>query len=238
MKLNEVFDYLKYGELGNVNLGVPDVDSIVGEIKPEHYPKLIAHTNMALTALYTRFWLSSKEVIIQLVPHIQQYWLDRKYADTNELSSEPYRYIMDSVFDPFLGDVLKIEEIHNEGGEIVYLNDLTQPWSVFTPTYNSIQIPYPMWCNSLVVHYRANHPRIDLQTKDPAQVELQIPEGFLEPLLFYIAHRVFASMNVDNDGESNNYLQKYEMSCKGLETKGLHITPNYSNLQLDRNGWK
>lgn len=238
MKLSEVFNYLESGELGNIALGVPDVDSVIGEIRPEHWPKLIAHTNLALTALYTRFWLSSKEEIIQLFPHIQQYWLDRKYAQTNTLSPESYRYIMDSVFMPFQDDVLKIEEIHNEGGEIVYLNDLTQPWSVFTPTYNSIQIPYPMWCNSLVIHYRANHPQIPLDTDKPNQVELQIPHGFLEPLLFYIAHRVFASMNVDNDGESNNYLQKYENSCKQLESKGLHITPNYSNLRLDQNGWK
>lgn len=263
--LKDIFENLAYGELQQAAVGLllaqdigPQSD-IINMDDPEYIErarnedKVVRHVNMALTALHTRFWLASREVIIQQYDHIQQYWLDKKYAQTNNLSTEPLRYIMDSIFDPFQDDCLKIEEVHDEGGETLFLNDLTEPWSVFTPTYNSIQVPYPMWCNTLVAHYRANHPKVSLykdvligpfqaktdksQKLRPEEVEIFIPEGFMEPLLFYVAHRVFGALNVDNNAEGNNYLQKYEASCQRLEQSGLQITPHYGNEKLDKAGW-
>jgi hypothetical protein len=239
MKLSDVFEHLQHGELSHIFLGTQSVDDTTSGIDPKEYPRLVSSVNQALTALYTRFWLASQDVIIQQYDHIQQYWLDSKYSWRNALSTERTKYLMDSEFEPFLDNCLKIEQVYDEDGRGLFLNDLTEPWSVFTPTYNSIQVPYPMWCNHLLVHYRANHPKIHYNKDhfDPAQIELQIPEGFLEPLLYYVASRIFAGMDVDGGQGSMQYLQKYEQSCKMLESRGLQITPHYGNTRLDDHGW-
>ena len=236
--LKDIFEQLTYGELSNLAVGNLVSDDPESAPDPKDYARIMAHINLGLKALYTRFWLSSKEVIIQLYDHIQIYTLDRKYAVTNNLSMEKWKYIIDSVYEPFLDDVLKIEQVFDEGGRGLFLNDLTEPWSVFTPAYNQVRITYPMWCNSLVVHYRASHPTLKYEPgMDPASIEVLLPEAMLEPLLFYVAHRAFGSLNVDQNAESNNYLQKYEQSCQRLMQLGLYITPNYGNERLDQKGW-
>lgn len=232
--LADVFEQLSAGELAQLSLGGWE-----GKTVPEKdRSRVISHINMGLIALYTRFWISSKEVIIQIYDHIQTYELDRKFAITNKLSVEPYRYIIDSVYQPFENDVLKIEQVFNEGGELMFLNDMTQPWSVFTPSYKTLQIPFPEKHNSMVVHYRAGHKKIVLaEHQDPAEVEIHLPLQLLEPLLFYVAHRAFASLNSDQNQEGNNYFKKYENACKAVELKGLLMETSYGNHRLDQNGW-
>lgn len=238
MTLQEIFENLTYGEFSQLSIGglVPNAAESVPLEKD--YANVMSHINMALKALHTRFFLVTKDVIVQQYDHIQTYVLDRKYAETNNLSTEKYRYIIDSVYEPFQDDVLKIESIFDEDGRGLFLNDLTEPWSVFTPTYNSIQIPYPMYCNHLLVHYRASHPTLVYAAgMDPRTVEVMLPVAMLEPLLFYVASRAFSGLNMDDNQEGNNYMQKYEQSCKQLEKLGLQITPNYGNHRLDNNGW-
>lgn len=322
MRLSEIFEYLTTGELAQLHIGGMDPHAPWSQARAEDYQQLVAHVNVALKVLFSRFWIRSKEVIVDLYPHIQEYVLDRRYAETNNLSLEPYKYIADSIFDPFCNDVLKIEQVFNEGGELMFLNDINEPWSVFTPSFRSVQIPFPMICNSMVIHYRASHPTIrflpsqkpdpncapcaqDISSLDggefdainnnpeppnitppsfteddcdivmdggwyldsglvaepyqvgaptgvlggsdfpggvqplPAdQIEVMLPEWLLEPLLFYVASRAFASLNSDQNQEGNTYLQKYESSCQRLEsTKGMFITANTTNERLDVAGW-
>lgn len=235
MTLGEIFKQLTYGELSQLSMG----GSEGGRVRPEDYERVTAHVNMALKALYRRFFLSAKEAIIDLYPQIQTYTLDRRFAVTNAESHEPILYVIDSIYEPFENDVLKIEQVFNEGGELLFLNDRTQPWSVFTPAFNKIQIPYPCKFNSMLVQYRASHPEIKYPFDDVSvdDIHVDVPDGLIEPLLFYVGHRAYGAMNTDDNQEGNNYLQKYENACQEIERQGLYITDNYSNLRLDDNGW-
>lgn len=238
MTLADIFEHLTYGELSQLAIGglIPSDDT--SQPLPKDHAKIMSHINVALKELYKRFFLASKEVIIQQYDHIETYVLDYKYAETNKASSEPYKYIIDSVFDPFLDDVLKIEQIFDEDGRGLFLNDRTEPWSLFTPTYRSIQIPYPMQSNNLNIQYRASHPTLKyVPGMSPEDIEIMIPDGLLEPLLLYIAHRAFGTLNVDQNAEGNNYLQKFEASCQRITTLGLQVTPEYGNHRLDNSGW-
>lgn len=238
MTLKDLFEYLTYGELAQLDIGGLVPDAAESGPDPKDYAKLMSHVNMGLKEVYKRFWLRSEEVIIQLYDHIATYTLDKKYAITNKMSVEPYKYIIDSPIEPFTNNVLKIEQVFDEGGRQMFLNDRTEPWSVFTPAYNQVQIPFPERHNSMVIQYRAAHPTIKYEFgMDPEKIELQIPEGLLEPLLFYIASRAFAGLNTDMNQEGNNYLQKFEASCKKAEELGLQVTTNLSNLRLDQRGW-
>lgn len=209
------------------------------EVRPEDYRKVVAHVNLALTELYKRFWLSSCEVKIDLYDHISIYHLNSKYAQTNTLSTELYKYISDSQEHPFTDNVLKIEEVFDELGHKVCLNDLNeQGCSFYTPSYNSIQVPLPFIDASISVHYRGNHPRIKyIPGFDPTKVEVELPDGLLEALLVYVGGRATRVLNSDQNAESNNYKQLFEDSCKRAEALGLQITPQYSNLKLDYKGF-
>lgn len=234
MKLSDILEQLTYGELSQLNMGGWSGN----EVRQEDLAKVVSHINMGLLELHKRFWLRSSDVIIQLYDHIQTYTLDRRYAITNVLSTELYKYIVDSQYEPFQDNVLRIEQVYNEGGELLFLNDLTEPWSVFTPSWNSIQIPFPERHNSLLVHYRAAHPLVRVTPEtDAATVDIDIPPGLLEPLLLYVGARAYSALNSDGNAEGNNYLQKFEASCKIAEANGMQIHTNYGNLRLDQKGW-
>lgn len=234
MLLSDIFEQLTFGELNQFSMG----GSEGNKIRPEDYRRVISHVNMGLTELHKRFWLISRQVMVQLYDHIQTYTLDKKYALSNTFSTELYKYIVDSVYEPFDNDLLKIEEIYNEEGEKLCLNNLNECYSLFTPTYNSIQVPIPYPGSAISVHYRGNHsPIIYTPDLDPEQVEVELPVALLECLLIYIGGRASGVLNSDAGQEGNNYLARFEASCKLAESLGFQITPQYSNLKLDYKGW-
>lgn len=235
MRLSYIFEQLTYGELSQLSLGGSDN---IG-IQASDYVSIMPYINLALTELYKRFDLKTSEVIIQQYDEIQLYTLHSDYAETNIASQKPYKYIMDSVYQPFLDDVLKIENVSNEDGEELYLNDSTAVWTINTPAFNVIQIPYPEKENILLVTYKANHKIISVDDiTDPADMEIEIPHTLLEALLYYIAHRKYANLHTENDPEVNNLLAKFEASCARVNSLGLLNDDNTVNTKLDNNSWE
>lgn len=239
MTLQDVFEYLTFGELQSVVLG----NSQEQEISPEHYRNVIAHVNLALKEIYKRFWLSSKQFYLQLYPHIYDYELDKKYAITNITSPEIYKYIIDSAESPFINDLLKIEQVFNQDAEELSLNDLTQDLSLFTPTYKTIQTPPVFKANYtdsfIIVHYRAAHENIIYTSgMNPANIEIFIPDGLLEALLAYIGYRAQVAIGgPEAQQEAMLYQQRFEISCDKARERGMEVTTNYTNTKLDTNGW-
>lgn len=235
MKLQEIFDQLSYGELGDLDVG----NKHNGGIAVEDYSKIVPHINMALTALYKRFTLAYDEVYVQQYDHISTYILDNKYAVTNTGSTEPIKYIDDTPYKPFNGDLLiKIDQVFNELGQELYTNDSNTHSSVYTPTYNSIQVAHPVSTNAMRIIYTKSHDRILVEGLNPATTNVDIPVSYLDPLLAFVASRVFASMGgVENQNQSNNYMQKYEMVCQEIERLNLTQKDNTSNIRLEINGW-
>lgn len=234
LTLAEVFEQLTVGELAQVSSG--GLEGL--EIRPEDYQKVIAHVNLALTELHKRFHLRTNEILVRIYENISFYRLHPKYAQSNTLSPELYKYILDSDVNPFQDDVLKIEEVYNEAGDKVCLNDKTAPCSLFTPNYNTIQVPFPFDSSLMGVEYRANHPKIQyVPGMDPDSVEVDLPWALLEPLLIYVGYRVLRSMGGEAASEGLAFMQLFESSCLKIHELGLEITPHYSNHKLDYRGW-
>lgn len=233
MFLSDIFTALETGELSQIFLG----DRENGGIEPCDYPKVVSYINLGLTSLYKRFPLKIGDVVIRLHDEIQTYYLDPKYAVMNVDSTERIKYIHDSEFELFKGGVNKIEEVFNELGETLFLNDMTEYWSVFTPTYNSIQVPWPDKANQLTVQYRADHDNILLPGLDPETEEVHLPYAYLEALLNFVGARAYTAMNADQDSEGNNYATKYEQSCALITDLNLMNSDNTTNTKLDRAGW-
>ncbi len=233
MFLSDLFDQLAVGELSQLCIG--DADGI--GIQACDYAKILPHINLGLLELYKRFPLRAQEVIIQQYDQIQLYELNSKYAVSNTESLEPIKYIMDSEYQPFKDNVLKIEKVFNEQGEELYLNDFDQYWSYQIQSYNTIQVPYPEKENAFVVTYRAGPDKIELTGLNPSIQEVPVPPAMLDALLYFIGSRVYSNMNSDNNAEGNNYMQKFELACKKIEELNLVQKRSNENLKLDGLGW-
>ena len=234
MLLIDLFDQLAYGELAKISLGG---DPTIGILEKD-YANIISHINLGLTELYKRFPLKKDEIAIQLEDDMQTYMLHSDYALSNTASAKPVKYLIDSEESPFTDTVLKIEQVIDEDGGVLYLDDINQTWSVYSPSYNTIQVPYASSELAVTVTYRADHERIPAIGVDVNTYDVPIPLSHLEPLLYYIASRIHTTLpTLDGISKGNDYLAKFEAACKKIEDLSLTNKANPSNHKLHNRGF-
>jgi len=248
MNLQEIFDQLTYGELSQLSMGGGEP----GVIDVTNYPRVLAHVNLGLTALYKRFPLKEGRLSLQLTAGLLTYNINNKFALSNEGSVEPVKYLLDTVTSPFANDVLKIERVLTDDGAELPINDLSNVYSVFTPTATALCVPadivaqvfeLPDWLKTdkLELVYRANHPKITigLTAFDPTATELELPDSHLEPLLLFVASRAMTPMGAGQfEGlAGNNYFAKYEQACQHIELMNLRVDQGSQNTRLRNSGW-
>jgi hypothetical protein len=235
--LHDIFIDLSGGEFSNLKLGAFALGDPDSEPDPRTYLQLIRHVNLALTAIYTEFFLRSDECYIQLQEDVAIYKIDYRHAQSNVAGTEPNKYIMDTVENPFPDNHLKTEEVYNEVGEKLFLNDPDEDLSIYTPAYNTIQVPWPNDFNTIAVMYRADHPTVVYTPNmDASSVFLELPRQLREALLFYVAARVFAGITTEKP-EANAYFQKYVAEVQKVHRLGLQITTDQDNNRFAENGW-
>lgn len=231
MLLSELFEHLTYGELSQL--------SITGNgtgILPKDYPVMASHVNLALTALYARLPLREEEAVIQLYDHITDYYLRPQFTQT--VGNAPIRYIIDTPENPFVNSVIKVTEVYNEAGVELPLNNLAKPSSVFNPSFDCIQVPYPVAENSISVIYRAGHTKIEITpSTDLSSINVDIPQYLVNLISYFIASNLISPMGENNIGEGNNYLAKYESAIALIEQNGLINKEEFVNRQVEQNGW-
>lgn len=212
MKLSEIFAQLSYGELSQTHLGGAEE----GAIDATNYPKVLAHINMGLLALYKRFPLKEGRKVLAIQPGIYTYPLDAP-------------------------DALKIERVYSAEGWELGLNDESDPGSCFTPSSHVLRVPALLETVSVEVVYRAGHPLLTVDATgylDPELVTVELPYTHLEPLLLYVASRVNNPMGMSNEFHAgNSYAAKYEAACQLLEMVNLRVDQGSQNTRLVRNGW-
>lgn len=237
MKLSEVFDQLTYGELRTTSLmGEGDT-----QIQPHNYPKIVPLINLALTEIYKRYPLKTKQVTIQQYENIHEYVLDPMYAQTNNESNYPWKYIKDTSFDPFTSaeNVLKIEAVFREDGGEYILNDQTNPWSLFTPTYNSVSIPYTDENNVMTVAYRAGHDKLVSTGDNVLNQTVNISDTYLTALLTYVAAKYFLSSGQEPTRiQGATLMAQFENSITGVKMLNLANEENTSNTKLEDRGFR
>lgn len=235
--LMDIFKDLTYGELSQLHIGGLVPSEFESSPDPTNYDKILSHINIGMTELYKRFFLLSREIYIQQYEEIEVYQLQSKYNQTSA-SLEPIKYILDTPENPFLDDVLKIEQVYDEVGNLLPLNDISEELSVYTPSYRSIQVPYPKNENVMAVQYRADHPRLVWDVDmNPAEIEIDIPGSLYEALLLYVAYRAQSSMGGEGAADGMGYFQKFEASCENVNKLGLQIQGEPGAWRFDQAGW-
>jgi len=248
MKLAEIFAQLTHGELSQISLG----GAAAGEVNKSGYLQLVSHVNLGLTALHKRFQIKENRLILKLTQGVISYPLKSSYAVNGLASFVPVRTIQDTTLDPFRDDILKVERVISNLDWEFELNNESEKYSVFTPTFNTLRIhkdlvtgskDLPAWLRteSMTVIYRANHHILtsDDDIDSPDDQEVELPDSYLEPLLYFIASRI---MNPIGSGQGemnmgNNYAAKYEQACQAIELANLRVDQGSQSTNLRRNGW-
>ena len=230
MKLEDLFSRLSYGELSNLSIG----NEGRGSIREEDIPKVTAHVNDGLLRIYSRFVLSTKQLLVEQVRHITNYHLIPKYAESSGSDVE-WPYIKDLPDDKFLGDLIRILEVKDDRGTLP-LNDTGNPHSLFTPYPQVLQVPDPKAGQSLAVQYQARH---DLLNNEDIEQEIDIPFVLEGALQSFVAYKIFSHMNgQDNQVKSQEHLNTYDGICVDVEARDLvNATFATSHHKLEERGF-
>ena len=224
MNLRQLIDHLVQNNLYQFNMA-----------KNEQFPAIINALNLELTQLYSRYPVLEKDVAFRRFPEISIYHLTRKYCRSNDESKELYKYILDTHDNPFLGDVLKIENAYTESGQHIVLNDNNNPRAWFTPSFDTIQIPNTTDIDTriAIIGYKAKPEHIDPNTTD-FEKDIYIPSYLEEPMIYGITMRVAERLPTQTGMQVVQMAQaKYKELCDNVDTLNLFHENNVStNIKL------
>ena len=224
MNLRQLIDHLVQNNLYQFNMA-----------KNEQFPAIINALNLELTQLYSRFPVLEKEVAFRRFPEISMYHLTRRYCRSNDESKELYKYILDTKDNPFLGDVLKIENAYTESGQHIVLNDNNNPRAWFTPSFDTIQIPNTTDIDTriAIIGYKAKPEHIDPNTTD-FEKDIYIPSYLEEPMIYGVTMRVAERLPTQTGMQVVQMAQaKYKELCDNVDTLNLFHENNVStNIKL------
>jgi len=185
--------------------------------------------NRSISTLCQTFPIQLKELVLIQSTNRVTYPLLHKHAVTSSEVAD--KFILDSVYDPFNWKLLKVETLYSEIGLELPINNYGDNTSVFTPTYNTIQVPYPVSGNNTLVICRT-----DLGILNEDSTEIDIPEFLLEAIAAHVAYTIFASMGADKP-EVGLYLAQYTKLVDSVRMLGLFNPDTYVNTKLETNRW-
>lgn len=246
MKLKYICQHLTMGEFAQINFGDGP-----GKIEEQSYESVMAHINLALSALYKRFKIKEGKVKIELMDGLLEYVLSSKHSIHNPANASLPKYLRDSQYNRFIDNCNKIERITTLGDVEFPLNDFGNVESIHMDTLSSFSLPKQYWVtprvmspmyitNEVMVTYRAGHtPLMDkVLFVEPEITEVDLPDIYLEALLYFVASRVHNPIGfVSEFHEGNNYAAKYEAECQRLETLGLRLDNSNESNRFSRGGW-
>ena len=248
MYLQDILDQLTYGELREIALGTgePDED---GGMPAESINRLFPLISLGLTELHKRFLLREADLTVALQDGKVTYVIASKFAQSNTASTESVKYINDTDA-PFENNLMKIERIigtYNEKAYEIPLNVVDNPESIRLTSQTSFILPddpeLAPWLNEtteLRIVYRADHPELNRirAVASPTRTEIHLPVAYLEPLLYYVASRVFNSTGMTAEfHDGNNYASKFEAACQLLRMENHQLDRDRISYAIERNGW-
>lgn len=192
---------------------------------------IVDYVNLALIALYSRFQLSTGEAIITLRPDIPKTIYTMSSTDTDVLvDGNP---ITDTEF-------MSVISVWNEDGTRAGLNDEKDPLSVYTVSYNQLQIPLLANNGYVSVIYRKNPELVvfeDDGNKRAIDKIVPIPLQLLEPMLHYIGYRAHGSVNGNISTENNTHYMRYEVACDRVAAQGILTADDVNSPSVQSKGF-
>jgi len=212
MKLSLILEQARAGELSAVSA------------KDKTDRKIVSYINLAMVALYNKFQLVTEEAIIALQTDATKtvYSLDGSDPDVT-VAGLPMEE------DGFMA----IVSAFNEDGTEAYINDESQASSLYTISYNRLQIPLIAEHAYVSILYRKN-PRlityVDDGTQHAVDTQVDIPLQLLDAMLHYIGYRAHGAIDGNIQAETNTHYTRFMTACEAAVLGGI-ITPDDTKLQ-------
>ena len=214
MLLTEILDSLAGSELANLNCVVD------GAVLEPKIPAIVTAINIGLVKLYTRFQLKKRLLSISVVSTQLVYNL----VSANAVSVDVGGYILDAD-DPFTDDLIKILTITDSEGADVRFDGFNGVMLLSPKSFRFAEAPED---DTYIIEYVARPAKV-VYVND-TDIEVDLPDAYLPPLLAYIASRFYSPVGIALDSNRSSldvsYLQRYETECQLLENKGIN-TGNY-----------
>ena len=205
MIVSEAIDLVKEAELKQ--LAVRD-----------NKPAIIGYINMGILEIHKRFVLWQAEAVVTMVDGTTLYKLDG--VDPNV------------VIDLSEHDLLMIDEVYEETGELMSLNNEYDPYGAATPRFNHVEVVEPVDAGKLSIIYRAT-PKFLTHEK----AEIPLPPQFFEPLFHYIGYRGHGSLKGDDKSENNTHYRRFERSCDRIKFEGLFTEDSLESTNFEVRGF-
>lgn len=232
MIIDDLYEKLSFGPYAALFSG----GDASGYVDEQAQGQVLSHANDGLLRLYTKFDLYQKTVLVEMDELTTYYHLSSKFAVSNDASTEIRRYIRDLPEEPFIDDVIRVLEIYNGFGYRQPLNDDGNPWSIFTPQKNTIQVPQPMPGQVLSVTYQAKHPK--LVPGDGSQ-EIMLPDVLVEPLVSYIAYKKYTNMATpESTAKAQEHLAMFNSLCdEAVMNDAVNSSAATTNTRFEKRGF-
>lgn len=232
MLVSNIINDLKYGELRNFNLG----DSSEEGLFPVHYTMMINLINQGILDIYSRVPLMFKEIFIQPRTNMTIYRLLKKHAVSDTTPNVP-KFILDSVEEPFHGNIIKIHAIFNKTGCMYTLNDTAICDSIFVTGMDTIQVPDPSDTEPLSIIYRT-YPKEIFENGDITQ-EIDLPAVYKQALLHFIVAKCHLSRaHMDSEMKESTYMNKYIAEIEFQRSLGHIVADETSATKFGVRGFE
>jgi hypothetical protein len=212
IRFSEVLESLAYGELAQHITGNTNVDGTYKNLK-----QIAVISNLGLMDIYKKLQVKIHSLILPTKKNTLVY-------DLRDIPAE--LYLMDSK-DKVAG-IMQIVEVSNKTGSIpmytqvgntkAFGNEL----SVTIPNMHTLQLSRDT-CEYLLIQYKPNPTKIDttvLQNSKPfVDVIIDLPDAYLQALLFYVASKVIVGNTQDTLLGRNDQpvtLRYYDLYLKEL----------------------
>lgn len=188
---------------------------------------IVGYINLAMLALYSRFQLRTEEVVLNLKSGKTVYRLDGTDPDVYKNGA----MLVDN-------DVMSIIKAFDEEKELS-INKDNDPLSIFTISYDTVQVPFATTGEHIGLIYRASPKEIEYEDNGEGNAEdldVKLPPQMLEAVLHHIGYSAHSSIDGGAQQEANTHLTMFERACDRLEILGL-IPQDTIDMDIDRKGF-
>ncbi len=177
---------------------------------------ILGYVNLGLIELYKRFPIETDEHLIEL-------------QDATSI------YTMPSDFMWIVSAYDEVPENSDKDTISIPINEEDNPLSINTISWNKVQVPVTTQGAYISIIYTSSP---DTYTSSDLLEDIPIPVQMVEPLLHYIGYRAHGAMDGNIQAENNTHYQRFELSCKRIESSGMFTSDDLSTKdRLDSRGF-
>lgn len=249
MFLQDVYDALCAAEFQLSSIGD------TGDIPAEKKSLVNTVIQAGITDINKYFTIREGELVLQTKVGKNTYELVPENAVS---SGNPSAFILDSLDDPFKGDILQIQRISDSTGRSIWLNtdvpyrvELENAFGKYPRalkhsginmlSYNTLRFAQDHEADSYLVNYKAKLKPI-AKDAEPTTTYLDLPDHYLNALCNYVASRFFNPKGAETIGrgmfhEGNNYWSKYKEDIETLRANMASIASTGETTKFETGGW-